>query len=42
MLGVIRIGVRPNENNIKLKERAVSSNVFIRKRQVWRNVTSAA
>lgn len=42
MLGVIRIGVRPNEENIKQKDRTVSSNVFICKRQVWRNVTSAA
>lgn len=42
MLGVIRIGVRLNEKNIKLKDRTVSINVFIHKRQVWRNVTSAA
>lgn len=42
MLGDIRIGVRLNEKNIKLKDRTVSTNVFIYKRQVWRNVISAA
>lgn len=42
MLGDIRIGARLNEKNIKLKDRTVSTNVFIYKRQVWRNVISAA
>lgn len=42
MLGDIRIGVRLNEKSIKLKDRTVSTNVFIYKRQVWRNVISAA
>lgn len=42
MLGVIRIGVRLNEKIIKLKDRTISSNVFICKRQIWRYVTSAA